>query len=141
MVLSAISVTCLGVPRLPTIMSIQACRFSGRVAPVCDPVATRQAPATAPPGPPADETAPPSWADIARRPQAAFTLTVNRGPDNRFDARTHLMPDSPEQRAAQGSDIGGDILTRCKKAVLGITLRLAGSQSCTISHRRIAEAH
>ena len=33
------------------------------------------------------------------------------------------------------------VLTRCKKAVLGITLRLAGSQSCTISHRRIAEAH
>jgi hypothetical protein len=60
---------------------------------------------------------------------------------NRFDARTHLIPVSPEQRATQGSDIGGDILTRCKKAVLGITLRLAGSQSCTISHRRIAEAH
>ena len=33
------------------------------------------------------------------------------------------------------------ILTRCKKAVLGITLRLAGSQTCTITHRRTAEAH
>ncbi len=67
-------------------------------------------------------------------------LKQNWGP-NRFDARTHLLPVSPEQRATQGSDIGGDILTRCKKAVLGITLRLAGSQACTISHRRIAEAH
>jgi hypothetical protein len=33
------------------------------------------------------------------------------------------------------------VLTRCKKAVLGITLGLAGSQSCTISQRRTAEAH
>ena len=33
------------------------------------------------------------------------------------------------------------VLTRRKKAVLGITLRLAGSQTCTITHRRTAEAH
>ena len=33
-------------------------------------------------------------------------------------------PTPTEQRATQGSDIGGDTLTRCKKAVLGITLRL-----------------
>ena len=33
------------------------------------------------------------------------------------------------------------VLTRRKKAVLGITLRLAGSQACTITHRRTAEAH
>ena len=29
---------------------------------------------------------------------------------NRFDARTHLLPVSPEQRTTQGSDIGGDIV-------------------------------
>ena len=47
---------------------------------------------------------------------------------NRFDARTHLISAGPEPGAIPGSDIACGIFTRCKKAVLGITLRLAGSQ-------------
>jgi len=52
--------------------------------------------------------------------------------NNRFDARTHLISAGPEPGAIPGSDIACGIFTRCKKAVLGITLRLAGSQTCTI---------
>jgi len=51
----------------------------------------------------------------------------------------HMTDES--NNGIHGSDIGGDTLTRCKKAVLGITLRLAGCQTCTITHRRTAEAH